>query len=67
MTQTISINRLYDDPVFEIIPTPMKRSWMDNTPGKFAYHCVPLNVANTHGWSVIVQKTLQFLGMVCRT
>ena len=34
------------------IPSPgkTKREWMDDTPGKFAYKCLPLNIANQHGW-----------------
>jgi hypothetical protein len=27
-----------------------ERSWMDGTPGKFAYRCLPLTIANQTGW-----------------
>jgi len=29
-----------------------KRQWMDATPGKFAYHCLPLVLANQAGWTI---------------
>jgi hypothetical protein len=31
--------------------TPL-RDWMDNTPGKYAYRCLPLTIANQTGWWV---------------
>src|SRR3546814_6826095 len=27
--------------------------WMDYTPGRFAYRCLPLVIANQHGWDVL--------------
>lgn len=35
-------------------PTPGNptRAWMDQTGDKFAYRCLPLRVANTHGWEI---------------
>ena len=29
-----------------------KRQWMDDTNNSFAYRCLPLNIANMHGWEV---------------
>jgi hypothetical protein len=29
-----------------------RRDWMDNTPNKFAYRCLPLTIANQTGWFV---------------
>lgn len=26
---------------------------MDNTPEAFAYRCLPLNIANAHGWEIL--------------
>lgn len=40
-----------DDPV-DIRPASLKRNWMDATPEGFAYRCLPLNIANTHGWEI---------------
>jgi hypothetical protein len=36
-----------------IRPAPATRGWMDNTPESFAYRCLPLNIANAHGWEVL--------------
>jgi hypothetical protein len=35
-----------------IEPAPAKRDWMDATPEKFAYRCLPLVMANQAGWIV---------------
>jgi len=29
------------------------RKWMDETPQSYAYRCLPLNIANMHGWEVL--------------
>lgn len=36
-----------------IRPAPATRAWMDVTPESFAYRCLPLNIANAHGWEVL--------------
>jgi hypothetical protein len=36
-----------------IRPASPKRDWMDATPESFAYRCLPLNIANAHGWEVL--------------
>ncbi len=42
-----------DDPTgYTIEPASAKREWMDATPGKFAYHCMPLTIANQCGWVI---------------
>lgn len=35
----------------DLRPNPPTREWMDNTAQSYAYRCLPLNIANTHGWS----------------
>ena len=32
---------------------PVERDWMDQTAQGFAYRCLPLNIANTHGWLLL--------------
>ncbi|MCG8443588.1 MAG: DUF6065 family protein [Caulobacterales bacterium] len=32
---------------------PAQRGWMDATPQSFAYRCLPLTIANPHGWEVL--------------
>lgn len=36
-----------------IRPADPTRAWMDATPHAFAYRCLPLNIANAHGWEVL--------------
>jgi hypothetical protein len=36
-----------------IIPAPVDRAWMDQTHEGYAYRCLPLNIANAHGWMIL--------------
>jgi hypothetical protein len=36
-----------------IAPASAKRDWMGATPESFAYRCLPLAIANSHGWEVL--------------
>jgi hypothetical protein len=36
-----------------IRPAPLERDWMDQTNQRFAYRCLPLNIANAHGWELL--------------
>jgi hypothetical protein len=33
-------------------PAPLTREWMDRIPDRHAYRCLPLNIANGHGWEI---------------
>lgn len=35
-------------------PAPRFRDWMDATPDRYAYRCLPLNIANACGWQVLL-------------
>lgn len=37
----------------EIRPAPVDRAWMDATDQRFAYRCLPLNIANGLGWELL--------------
>jgi hypothetical protein len=37
---------------FILEPMSVKRDWMENTPEKHAYHCFPVTMANTIGWTL---------------
>jgi hypothetical protein len=37
----------------DIRPAPLERDWMDKTNQRFAYRCLPVNIANTHGWELL--------------
>ena len=43
--------RISDD-LPAIVPAPLERDWMEAT-GGFAYRCLPLNIANAHGWLIL--------------
>lgn len=34
-------------------PASPKRDWMDETADRFAYRCLPLAIANAHGWEML--------------
>ncbi|HEY5337327.1 MAG TPA: DUF6065 family protein, partial [Rhizomicrobium sp.] len=36
-----------------IRPAAPDRAWMDNTVQRYAYRCLPLNIANSHGWEIL--------------
>jgi hypothetical protein len=43
---------LKEDPP-TIRPAPATRAWMDRIPDNHAYRCLPLNIANSHGWEIL--------------
>lgn len=43
---------LIDDNQVDIRPARNRREWMNQTPGSFAYRCLPLSIANGHGWEI---------------
>lgn len=54
VTKNIVINRIIKDKeLFPIVPASVRRQWMDGTDQKFAYNCLPLNIANEYGWVVL--------------
>ena len=36
-----------------IRPASSQRDWMDGAPDAFPYRCLPLNIANGHGWEIL--------------
>src|SRR5919198_1305839 len=43
---------LVDDRQVDIRPARNRREWMNQTPHSYAYRCLPLSIANAHGWEV---------------
>ncbi len=35
-----------------LVKAPLERDWMELANQKFAYRCLPLNIANQHGWFI---------------
>src|SRR5688500_148170 len=44
---------MIDGHQMDIRPAPLEREWMDATGERFAYRCLPLNIANAHGWEIL--------------
>jgi len=42
-----------DGTALNIRPAPVERDWMEATPQRYAYRCLPLNIANAHGWEIL--------------
>lgn len=40
-------------------PAAATRDWMSATPDSFAYRCLPLNIANAHGWEILCPCTFE--------
>ena len=41
-------------PAVELRPGRPERAWMDATDQRFAYRCLPLTIANSFGWELIL-------------
>jgi len=50
---------LKDRPAFDIRPAGITRQWMENTIDRFAYRCLPLNIANSHGWEIYCSQSFK--------
>ena len=37
-----------------LVPCTQERAWMDVFTDRHAYRCLPLSIANTHGWELLV-------------
>jgi Family of unknown function (DUF6065) len=54
---TIEALRLYETS-FAIHPAPRHRAWMNPTETRYAYHCLPLVMANEAGWIITSGRTV---------
>lgn len=50
--------RLSPEPPVRLVPAPRDRAWMDATGERFAYRCLPLNIANQSGWWLLNSHAL---------
>lgn len=41
-----------------IVPGDARRQWMDETRFRYAYRCLPLTVANSMGWEILLPATV---------
>jgi hypothetical protein len=42
----------------KIVPARASRQWMDDFPDRHAYRCLPLSIANAHGWDILCPVAL---------
>jgi hypothetical protein len=54
----ITAYKIYENSNLEIARGRLSRPWMDDTSDKFAYRCLPLNIANMHGWAFHLKKQI---------
>ena len=47
------IAHVLDGHTLDVRPAPRERDWMDATDQHYAYRCLPLNMANGHGWELL--------------
>ncbi|MGL4424156.1 MAG: DUF6065 family protein, partial [Gemmataceae bacterium] len=52
---------IHDVPHMKLLPAPIDRAWMDATNQRFAYRCLPLNIANQLGWMLTSPCTFEAL------
>lgn len=60
-SKVIKIYQIYDNPRVTIRPGIRERSWMDETKDNHAYRCLPLTIANQHGWSIHLKDRASFV------
>ena len=53
--------RVYGYTSMPIVPAGAQREWMNRTPDRFAYRCLPLNIANQHGWFLLNTHKLRVI------
>lgn len=57
---SLGVNKLICYPTLDVPPVlrpaPPKRDWMTQSPGRFAYRCLPLVIANSHGWELLADE-----------
>lgn len=45
---------------FNLLPSSIKRDWMDETSGNHAYRCFPVTQANVVGWNILCTDDIVF-------
>ncbi|HEX6290597.1 MAG TPA: DUF6065 family protein [Herpetosiphonaceae bacterium] len=50
---TLMAYRLTPTDSMRLAPATAARAWMDNTADRFAHRCLPLRIANQHGWVIL--------------
>jgi hypothetical protein len=48
-----------DDFAPKIVPAQPRRQWMDEFPDRHAYRCLPMTIANSHGWEILCPAPIE--------
>jgi hypothetical protein len=51
--------RINNPPNMGLVAAPLERDWMEQTTQRFAYRCLPLNIANQFGWFLTCPCTFE--------
>lgn len=51
--------KIHDGMGLELRPSEKNRQWMDDTNEHFANRCLPLTIANQHGWDILCSHDIQ--------
>lgn len=43
----------------EIVGASFEREWMEQTPNRFAYRCLPMPIANSSGWELLCPESFE--------
>jgi len=43
----------------KIAPAQPQRPWMDEFPGRHVYRCLPMTIANSHGWEILCPAPIE--------
>ncbi len=43
----------------KLVAARAERAWMDDSEGRHAYRCLPLTIANAHGWELLCPVPIQ--------
>jgi len=47
--------KLSESPL-KVVPAAPRRDWMDQVPDRHIYRCLPIAIANTHGWEILCSE-----------
>lgn len=59
MSNFFKANYLFPEVQCKIVPSKVRRNWMDITPNKFAYRCLPLSIANQCSYDVLAPSSIK--------
>jgi hypothetical protein len=57
----ITAYKVYESTPITIRPARRERDWMEEAHGKYPYRCLPLSMANQHGWEFVLSKKVEVI------